>query len=74
MEFIVKVEGTDYNVETSQKSKVSYFVNHENKQYEMSLSADNEWVLYNFRHGQYPIPVSAIGEAIQEHFYHRHDI
>ena len=69
MEFQVEVNGVVYNVHTSQESKSSYLVEHNNDQVEITLGDSNEWTSLHQGRGKDPIPVTEIGEAIQSHFH-----
>ena len=69
MKFTVKVKDVDYNVETSRSRKLSYIISHEKKHYEIFLSANNDWISADLKHGTDLIPVIDIGEAIQAHFH-----
>jgi hypothetical protein len=68
MEFQVNVDGRTYNVRTSSENKSTYLIEYLNSEIEISLGDNSEWISLNRGKGEDPIPVSQIGEAIQDHF------
>ena len=69
MEFQVKVNGHIYKIRTLMKDKLTYLVEYGNREIEISLTDNSEWISLNAGKGNDPIPVSQIGKAIQSHFY-----
>ena len=68
MRFTVNVDGNAYEIEPTGTRKINYVVRDGSSSYEITLNADGEWICHNYRGGEYPLPVSDIGEAIQKHY------
>jgi hypothetical protein len=68
MKFKVQIEGVEYETQPSGSVKVNYIVKDGNSTYEIALNANGEWICHNYYHGAYPLPISDIGEAIQQHY------
>lgn len=68
MKFSVNVFDNKYDVETAGSTRIYYKVSDGQHTYNITLSANGEWVCPDLRPGGYPLPVNDIGEAIQNHF------